>query len=188
MNILGAHLGTNPNWGVVRSLIIAAFLPPRLNEKFLHSYVLDRFQSPSEDLNMYIGSVVAAADILGFSGSESQLVHRMLQNMHPRIMSHLLFATKPPSEQELYSLVTSVAEAVAVEDQRKLFNATAQQASTSRPMVKGMVVENLSPAVADIRPICWKCGAKGHLQRNCFPKTPRQVDTDRSGNVAGARR
>jgi hypothetical protein len=54
-----------------------------LKEKFLLSYVLDRFQSSSEDLNMYIMSVVAAADILGFSGSDSHLFHRLLQNMHP---------------------------------------------------------------------------------------------------------
>jgi hypothetical protein len=71
-------------------------------------------------------SVVAAADILGFSGSESQLVHRILQNIHPPIKSHLLFASKPQSVQDLYSLAKTVAEAVAVEDQRKLSTPTAQ--------------------------------------------------------------
>jgi hypothetical protein len=175
------------HWGVVRSQIISAFLPPRLKEKFLRSYVLDRFQSSSEDLNIYIMSVVAAADILGFSGLESQLVHRMLQNMHPRIKSHLLFASKPQSVQDLYSLATTVGEAVAVEDQRKLSTATAQQASMSRPLVKGMVVVNQLPARADYRARCWKCGAKGHLQRNCVPTTPRHGDPVRSGNAPSAR-
>jgi hypothetical protein len=121
---------------------------------------------------MYIMSVVAAADILGFSGSESQLVHRMLQNMHPRIKSRLLFASKPQPVQDLYSLAKTVAEAVAVEDQRKLSTPTAQQTSPSRPLGKGMVVADPSPAVADYRVRCRKCGAKGHLQRNCVPKTP----------------
>jgi hypothetical protein len=186
MHILGAHLRTTSNWGVVRSQIISAFLPPRLKEKFLRSYVLDRFQSSSEDLNIYIISVVAAADRLEFSGSESQLVHRMLQNMHPRINSHL-FASKPQSVQDLYSLAMTVGEAVAVEDQRKLSTATAQQTSMSRPLVKGMVVANPSPAVADYRARCWKCGAKGHLQRNCVPTTPRHGDPVRSGNAPGAR-
>jgi hypothetical protein len=36
-------------------------------------------------------SVVVAADISGFAGLESQLVQRMVQNLHPRVKSYLLF-------------------------------------------------------------------------------------------------
>jgi hypothetical protein len=124
--ILGAHLGTTQNWGLVRSEIISTFLPPRVKERFLASYILERFQSSSEDLNSYVMSVVPAADILGFEGSESELVHRMLQNIHPRIKSYLLFATKPESVRDLFSLATTVAEGVAAEEQRKLLNNTTQ--------------------------------------------------------------
>jgi hypothetical protein len=81
---------------------------PHLKKKFLLSYVLDSSQSSSENLKMYIMAVVAPADILGFSGSESQLVHRMLSNMHPRIKSHLLFASKSQSVQDLYFLAMTV--------------------------------------------------------------------------------
>jgi hypothetical protein len=70
--------------------------------------------------------VVAAADILGFAGSESQLVHRLLQNMHPQMKSYFLFASKPESVRDLFSLTTTVAEGAAVNDQRKLPTATAQ--------------------------------------------------------------
>jgi hypothetical protein len=73
--ILGAHLGTAQNLAGVRSLIISTFLPPRVKEKYLGSYVLERFQSSLEDMNSHIMSVVGAADIFGFVGSESQLVH-----------------------------------------------------------------------------------------------------------------
>jgi hypothetical protein len=102
---------------LVQAEIISTFLPSCVKEKFLTSYVLDRFQSPSEDLRTCISSVVAAADILGFQGSESQLVHRLLQNVHPRTKSYFLFVTKPESVRDLYALATTVAE--AVEDQRK---------------------------------------------------------------------
>jgi hypothetical protein len=97
------------------------------------------FQSSSEDLNSIIMSVVAAADILGFVGSEAQLVHRMLQNMHPRIKSYLLFETEPEFVRDLFSLTTTVAEAVAVEDQRKLLTATTQKTGATRPVARGKV-------------------------------------------------
>jgi hypothetical protein len=57
---------------IVRSEIISTFLPPRVKERFLDSYVLERFQFSSADLNGYFMSVAAAADILGFEGQESQ--------------------------------------------------------------------------------------------------------------------
>jgi hypothetical protein len=109
--ILGAHLSTNPNCGMVRSEIVNNFLPPRVKERFLASYVLD--------LNSYIMAAAAVADILGSDGPESRLVHRILQNLHPRVKAHLLLATKPESVQDLFSLATTVAESVAVKEQRK---------------------------------------------------------------------
>jgi hypothetical protein len=185
--ILGAHLGTTQNWGLVRSEIISTFLPPRVKERFLASYILERFQSSSEDLNNFVMSVVAAADILGFEGSESQLVHRMLQNIHPRIKSYLLFATKPESVRDLFSLATTVAEGVAVEEQRKLLNNTTQQGSASRPVAKSLVVAKSPTAVANRRVRCWGCGAWGHLQSNCHSTSQSNRHLRGSGNAPGVR-
>jgi hypothetical protein len=122
--ILRVHLGTAQNRGTVRSKIINTFLPPRVKERFLASYVLDRFQSSSEELNSYIMAVVAAADIFGFEGPESRLVQRMLHNIHQRVTAYFLFASKPESVQDFLSLATAVAEAVAVEEQRKSLTTT----------------------------------------------------------------
>jgi hypothetical protein len=117
--ILGDHLGSTQGWAMLQSEIISTFLPPRVKEGFLASHVLDRFQSSGEDLNMYVMSVVAAAEILGYTGSESQLVDRMVQNLHPKVKSYLLFVTKPESVRDLFLLATTVAEVVAVVEQRK---------------------------------------------------------------------
>ena len=103
----------------VQSEIISTFLPPRVKEQFLASHVLDRFQAQTEDFTAYVMSVVGAASILGFSGTEEQLVQRMVQNLHPRVKSHCMFQNRPQSVQDLYSLTTTVAEAEAVEEQRK---------------------------------------------------------------------
>jgi hypothetical protein len=50
MQILGTHLATETPWARVQSDIIATFLPLRVKERFLMSYVTDRFQAPGEDL------------------------------------------------------------------------------------------------------------------------------------------
>jgi hypothetical protein len=95
MQILGTHLGLSNDWGMVQTEIVSTFLPPRVKERFLASFVLNRFQNKGEDLTDYVTSVVEAAKILGFAGSESQLVGRMVQNLHPSVKSHLIFETRP---------------------------------------------------------------------------------------------
>jgi hypothetical protein len=184
--ILGAHLNSTQNWGMVRHELINTFLPPRVKERFLDSYVLNRFQRPSEDLNCYIMSVVAAAEILGFEGPESRLVHRMVQNLHPQVKGHLLFATKPESVQDLFSLATAVAEAVAVDEQRKSLAANTQWGEASRSVARSMVVAGSSAGVASSRVRCWGCGAWGHLRRNC-PEARASLRSSVSGNAPGAR-
>jgi hypothetical protein len=41
LQIIGAHIGTTNEWGAVQSQSIAAFLPPRMKEQFLVTYVLE---------------------------------------------------------------------------------------------------------------------------------------------------
>jgi hypothetical protein len=65
-SILGAHLNSTRNWGMFRSEIVNTFLPPRVRERYLALYVLDCFQSSTEDLNSYTMAVVAEAETLGF--------------------------------------------------------------------------------------------------------------------------
>jgi hypothetical protein len=98
-------------------------------------------------------SVVAAADILGFAGSESHLIHQMLQNMYPRVKSHLLLASKPDSVRDLFFLAATVAEALK-EEQRKLQMGTAPQTSVSRHVAKGTVAVKPSLAVANRKVGC----------------------------------
>jgi hypothetical protein len=96
--------------------MLSTFFPPTIQEKCLASYVLDRFQSPSEDLNQYLTSVMAAADIPGYRSQESLLMHQVLQNLHPNFRLYLMFSNKPVSIQELFSPAITVAKAVAVEN------------------------------------------------------------------------
>jgi hypothetical protein len=112
-------------------------------------------------------SVVAAADILGFVGWESQLVHRMVQNIHPTVKSHLLFETGPESIRDLFSLATTVAEAVAVEEQRRQLSAPVRKNGSPRPVANTTIRGRPCTAKADCKRRCWECGASGHLERDC---------------------
>jgi hypothetical protein len=102
------------NWGLFRSEIISTFLH-LVKDRFLASYVLDRFQSSPKDLNSYGDG---GGRYFGI-GRSWVSVHRMLQNILPRVKSYFLFTSKPESMQDLLSLVTTVAVAVAVEEQRR---------------------------------------------------------------------
>jgi hypothetical protein len=124
---------------MVRSEIIATFLPPRVKETFLASYVLEQFQAPEEDLNSFVMSVVAAAAVLRFTGSASQLLHRVVQNLHPKVKSYFVFEGRPESVRDLFSLANTVTETVAIGQRKRL--TTARQpgsvpAGVPRPIVE----------------------------------------------------
>jgi hypothetical protein len=187
MQILGAHLATVDGWSLVQQEIIATFLPPCVKVRFLASYVLERFQAPGQDLNSYVMSVVAVPAILDFPGTESQLVRRMVQNVHPKIKSYFLFENRPQSIRDLYALATTVAVAVAVEEQRKRLTAPVQQGGDPRVVATSMIPREVRPATANPRGECWSCGAAGHFQRNCPDRRRHDCRSGRSGNAGGAR-
>jgi hypothetical protein len=132
-------------------------------------------------------SVVVAAAILGYTGSESQLVDRMGQNLHPKVKSYLLFASKPESVRDLFSLATTVAEAVAVEEQRKRLSAAVKPGPAPRPVASNVALSTPSSAKDNPRGRCWACDAADHLQRNCLLRSRGGGNTVSSGNDLGAR-
>jgi hypothetical protein len=109
-------------------------------------------------------AMVAAADILGLEGPESRLVRRMLQNLHPRIKARLVFVTKLESVKDLFTLATTVAEAVAVEELRKSMTTATRQGEASRATPSSTVVTGPSLAGPNRRVRCWGCGKWGHIQ------------------------
>jgi hypothetical protein len=99
----------------------------------------------------------------------------------------MLVASKPESVHDMFALATTVAEAVAVEEQRKLQLATTSQISGSRPAEKGKLSAKPLVAVVDRKVQCWGCGKRGHFQRNCDRGSPQAKNSEYSGNAAGAR-
>jgi hypothetical protein len=188
LQIIGAHIGTANEWGAVQSQIIAAFLPPRLKEQFLVKYVLERFQGPTEDLTAYVMSIVVAARILEFAGTESQLVQRIVQNLHPTVKSHCIFQERPQTISQLFSFATVVTEAVAIETQRRQRDISSPPGDAPRALgnASGQTRPPLSQVERKLE--CWACGKIGHLQRACPTRTRPKSKGKRSENTDGARR
>jgi hypothetical protein len=184
---LSTHVGTSDDWGMVQAEIVSMFLLPRVKEKLLASYVLDRFQKQGEELAAYVTSVVEAAKILGFPGTEEHLVHRMLQNMHPGVRTHLIFEGKPKLVADLFSFATTVTEAVAVEEQRRRLAALGPRVDAPQTEAACSVVAATCPPRADSRARCWACGEVGHLQRGCRLKRRPPGNSASTGNAHGVR-
>jgi hypothetical protein len=187
MQILGVHVGSSRDWAVVQSEIVSTFLPPRVKERLLMSYVLDRFQGIDEDLNEYIVSVMAAAAILGFTSTEQQLVQCMLQNFHPKVRPYLLFAAKSQSVSDLFTLATQVAESVAVEDQREKLIPPVNTQDGLRPLASAVIRDRPGSPKADVKWRCTKCGVIGYRQHDCSFRS-RQNSTARGSGSGNARR
>jgi hypothetical protein len=184
MQILGTHLGSSNDWGMVQTEIVSTFLPPRVKERFLASFVLNRFQGMGEDLTDYLTSVVEAAKILGFAGSESQLVGPMVQNMHPSVKSHLFFETRPESVSDLFQFATTITEAVAVEDLRTRANIPVLREKAPQPAVACLVGPARAQPRSGVR--SWTCGGVGHFRSRCPGRTP-VSNLGQSGNATCAR-
>jgi hypothetical protein len=185
MQVISDHLRVCSPWEYVRSDILAVFFPPRIREGFVVKYISDRFQTATEDLYQYIMSVEAAAKILDHRVPESDLTRRMVQNIHPRIRSQLVFSSEPKSIKELYSLANQVAEGRAIDQIRE---GQERRGSTSEVSYNGRIPRPVSMTVGEGSPSvsrvmkCWRCNGMGHLRRDCTA-----VGSRNQGNGVGAR-
>ncbi|PNF34293.1 hypothetical protein B7P43_G16384, partial [Cryptotermes secundus] len=186
--ILRLHLRTSSKWGVVSSEISSTFLPPCIREEFVSKYVLWRFQSPTEYLTQFVMLVVAAARILSYHGSESDLVQRIVQNMHPRVGSYLVFGSKPTSIFELHALASNGAEVRAINAERQ---GCENQALSGASQSAGRGSRQVSMAIDQTRRVrnrevvCWMSSGRGHLKSDCPSSVP--LPSSDQGNEQGAR-
>jgi hypothetical protein len=186
--VLGVHLSTSSNWGLVCSEILSTFRLPRIREGFLSKYVLDRFQTAPEEFSQFFMSVVVAADILGYDVPESVLVRRMVQNIHPKVRSRLVFVSEPKSIKDLYSLASQVAKGRAIDDRRKDLEHHAPIGNFQRGKSDS---RHISMAVGETRRSvsrgvkCWKCSVYGHVSKDCTSSVTSVIRNQ--GNEGGAR-
>jgi hypothetical protein len=170
MQIISVHLRACSGWGLVCSEILSTFLPPRIREGLLSKYVLDRFQTSTEELFQFVVSVVVAENILDYQVPGSVLVRRIVQNIHPCVRSQLMFVSEPKSIAELHLLASHVAEGRVIDDRRKILGThppignSQQDRRVGRPV---RMVARGSSQLGSRMVKCWKCEGVGHVEKDC---------------------
>jgi hypothetical protein len=157
MQIISVHLRACSGWGLVCS-------------ELLSKYVLDRFQTFTEELSQFVVSEVVAANILDYQVSESVLVWCIVQNIHPCLRSRLTFASEPKSIEELHILASQVAEGRAIDDRRKILGTHPPTANSQQEGRVGRPVSMAargSPRLGSRTVKCWKCNGMGHVKKDC---------------------
>jgi hypothetical protein len=154
--------------------------------------IVFKFHSKEVLLRTYIDEIVDAAEFLNYLGTESELVDRILMNLHPDILAQSAFLQRTSSFQKLRKLAGHIEVKLAVQVER-------QRADVDRIVPSG--AEPVTPVVARYREgqwsrelssrrhfKCWKCGKMGHLQRVCSAKISSSGNGQRPGTelpVAG---
>jgi hypothetical protein len=185
MQIISVHLRPCSGWGLVCSELLSSFLPPRIREG-MSKYVLDRFQTSTEELSQFVVSVVVATNILDYQVPESVLVRRIVQNIHPCEHSQLMFASEPKSVGELHLLASQVAKGHAIDDQRKILGTHPPTANSQQDGRVGRPVsmaERGSSQLGSGMVKCWKCKGVGHVEKDCPSLTVPVLG--RQGNGSG---
>jgi hypothetical protein len=163
-----------------------------VREKLIRELIVFKFHSKEVPLRTYIDEIVVAAEFLNYHGTESELVDRILMNLHPDILAQSAFMQRPSSFHELHKLAGHVEEKLAVEVERQRANVdriVASGAEPVPPVVARYREGQLSLELSSRRNFkCWKCGKTGHLQRACRVKISFSGNGQRPGTefpVAG---
>jgi hypothetical protein len=170
-------------------MALEEFFPFIVREKLIRELIVFKFHSKEAPLRTYIDEIVVAANYLG---KESELLDRILINLHPDILAQSAFLQRPSSFHELRKLAGHIEEKLAVQVERQRANVdriVASGAEPVTPVVARYREGQLSRELSSRRNLkCWKCGKMGHFQRACRVKISFSGNGQRPGTefpVAG---
>jgi hypothetical protein len=132
------------------------------------------------------------AKFLNYLGTESELVDRILMNLHSDILAQSAFLQRPSSFHELHKFAGHTEEKLAVQVERQRVNVDRIVPSGAEPVLPVVATYRegqLSRELSSRQHFkCWKCGKMGHLQRACRMKISSSGNGQRPGTefpVAG---
>ena len=151
--------------------ILEFFIPTRAMLPLISSHYL-RAQRANEPLAAYITDIKEIAAVLRQDADEAAVVRNILDGLHPRERSRLVFCDKPATYAELDNMCI-YAHNISASDE--------SQSSRSRnpPTVMTLAESSVSgnPTSQPSQKVCYRCNKVGHIRRECRVKlsaSPRQ--------------
>jgi hypothetical protein len=143
--------------------------------------VVFNFHDKTRPLRQFIAEVAEAAEFLHYAASEAEVVERILMNLHPELLAQCALLPRPTSYRDLRNLVGLIEERMAVLGECKrptivtsgnsgLNNSWAERKEKSKGKPNDVVRKSPNNDAK-----CWKCGGRGHMQRDCRSRNARRT-------------
>jgi hypothetical protein len=186
LQFLGAF-ARGGSWAACKSQLLDEYFPHFVHESLIRDLTVFNFQGEDKSMRFYIDRVFQAAEFLQYEATE--LVDRVVMNLHPRVLSQAAFLEKHRSRKDLYRLVGLI-EKFSVLKQRDRLGPEANRDGGNSSGCGGRPRNDRenprAPARGPIR--CWGCGQQGHVRRSCPEKNLRSGNVQRPGaGVPGQR-
>jgi hypothetical protein len=118
LNFLAGCIRRGDSWEFSKKIVLEEFFPFIVREKLIRELIVFKFHSKEVPLRTYIDEIVDAAEFLNYFGTESEMVDRILMNLHPDILAQSAFLQRPSSFHELRILAGHIEEKLAVQVER----------------------------------------------------------------------
>jgi hypothetical protein len=113
LKFIGNCLVEKLSWGESKARLLVEYFPNIIRERSVRDLVVFKFHAEHQPLRSYVEQVFQAANFLQYGATESELVDRILMNLHPSIQKMAAFLNKPNSRKELDQLVGQLEESLS---------------------------------------------------------------------------
>jgi hypothetical protein len=114
LKFFGESMKYGESWNVCKTRLLREYFPLFVKEKMIRELVVFNFQERGRPIREFIKEVTDAAEFLQYNASESDVVERVLMNLHPKILAQTALLPRPVSFKEIRNTVGLIEERMAV--------------------------------------------------------------------------
>ena len=173
LNCLNQALEEREPFEHFHARLLHHFIPAR-QLSILRMEKYERVQEEQESLAMYVQAVREAALVLRITESEAEVVARIVQGLNPVQRARFVFQALPSTFAQLEQLAV-VDRNVTYADSTRAKRPVAEKSSETRLTTATVThsTHRVNKPHASGKPIlCFSCGKPGHIQRNCYVRSP----------------
>lgn len=183
LQFLGACLREGTSWAGCKSRLLDEYFPHFVRERLIRDLIVFNFHGEGQSMRVYIDQVFQAAEFFQYEATETQLVDRVVMNLHPQILSQAAFLERPRSRQDLYRLVGLIEEKFSVLKERERLGQEPTRGGRHGSGGGGGPRDDRGHPRGPVRgPVrCWGCGRHGHVRGSCPERNAQAGNAQRPG-------